>query len=312
MKLMQSIKASKLQYKLLLIVTVAMWGAAFPLMKNISYAVDSIPFIALRMTIATVALLIINAKNLKKITKKMIISGAIYGVLLTFSSFFQVQGIRFTTATNAGFIGTTYVIFMPLFVFALTRKKPTKRTIVGIVIVVLGLLFICGIVSISPIGISMTSLNVGDLLTLAFSLLTCIYLLVGDHMTKKFDVCLITFVHAAFAALSAWIIMPFSGQTTMNLSNPTILLSVIYCGVFSCALGYLFTLIAQKHLDPTTTSIFWSIEPVFVMIFAAIIPDMFGNVEYPTVISLIGGILVLTGVAITSFIKPKPACHPQC
>lgn len=296
-------KNGTLQYKLLLILTVAMWGAAFPLMKNIATAVDSIPFIALRMTVAAVALFFINIKQLKGITKGMLLSGALYGVLLTFSSFFQVQGIRFTTATNAGFIGTTYVIFMPVFVYALTRQKPTKRTVFGIGVVVIGLLFICGIIQVAPFGISMSSLNIGDLLTLVFSLLTCVYLLVGDRMTKKYNVSLITFVHVIFAALSAWIIMPFSGQTTMALSSIVIVASILYCGVFSCALGYLFTLIAQKHLDPTTTSIFWAIEPVFVVLFAAVIPDMYGKLEYPTWTSLIGGVLILTGVAITSIVK---------
>ncbi len=293
-------KDNKFKYKLLLVLTVAMWGAAFPLMKNISNAVDSVPFIALRMTVSTITLFILCFKQLNKITKKMIVGGAVYGALLAFSSFFQVQGIRFTTATNSGFIGTTYVMFMPFFVYLLFKRKPTRYTVAGISVIVAGLLLICGIISLSPLAFSFSALNIGDLLTLIFSLLTCIYLLVGDYMTTKYDVMLITFVHSGFSAVIAWIAMPVFGQYRMELSNPSILLSVLYCGVFACALGYLFTLIAQKHLDPTTTSIFWSIEPVFVVIFAAIIPDMFGNREYPTLSSLIGGALILAGVAITS------------
>lgn len=293
-------KSDSVKYKMLLVLTVAMWGAAFPLMKNISNAVDSIPFIALRMSVATAALFLLNIKNLGRITKKILISGAVYGALLTFSSFFQVQGIRFTTAANSGFIGTTYVMFMPFFVYFLFKKKPAKHTVFGILIIILGLLFICGIITLSPFGFSMSALNAGDLLTLVFSLLTCIYLLVGDYMTTRYDVMLITFVHAGFSAICAWIIMPFSGQYKMDIGNVTILLSVLYCGIFSCALGYLFTLIAQKHLDPTTTSIFWSIEPVFVVVFAAIIPDMYGNAELPTISSLLGGALILAGVAVTS------------
>jgi len=292
-----------LAYKLLLILTVAMWGAAFPLMKNISNAVDSIPFIALRMTIASITLLIINIKLLKGVTKKMLLSGAIYGALLTFSSFFQVQGLRFTTTTNSGFIGTTYVIFMPFFVYALFKKKPTLQTVLGIIIVVTGLFLICGILTLTPFSFSGSSLNIGDLLTLIFSILTCVYLLWGDFMARKYNVSIITFVHVFFAAIFSWIILPFSQQRHMDLSNNTILLSVIYCGVFSSALGYLFTLIAQSKLDPTTTSIFWSIEPVFVVLFAAVIPDMYGKYEYPTISSLIGGTLILSGVFVTSVIK---------
>lgn len=297
-----------LKYKLLLILTVAMWGAAFPLMKNISTAVDSVSFIALRMTVATAVLLLINLKSIKKISWKMIMSGAIYGVMLTFSSFFQVQGLKFTTATNSGFIGTTYVIFMPLFVYLLFKRKPTKRILFGIGIVVLGLLFICGIVTLSPFAVSMTAINMGDILTLIFSVLTCIYLLVGDFMAKKYDVALITFVHAFFAAAFAWIVLPFTGEFKMDFSNNMVVIGVIYCGVFSCALGYLFTLIAQKNLDPTTTSIFWSLEPIFVMIFAAIIPDMFGKFEYPTIASVLGGMLILIGATVASYErKPKQA-----
>lgn len=289
-----------LKYQLLLVLTVAMWGAAFPIMKNILNHVDSISFIALRMTIATVVLLLINLKKLGRISRKMIVSGAIYGGILAFSSFFQVEGLKSTSAVNSGFIGTTYVVFMPFFVYFLFGKKPSKKNAAGILTVVLGLLFICGIIKLSPFSFNLTAFNIGDLLTLIFSILTCVYLLYGDKMAGLYDAALITMVHTFFAAIFAWIFTFASPQTQIEIPNPTILLSILYCGVFSCALGYLFTLTAQRHLDPTTTSVFWALEPVFVIFFAAVIPDMNGNVELPTYLSIIGGVLVLLGVWVTS------------
>ena len=38
--------------------------------------------------------------------------------------------------------------------------------------------------------------------------------------------------------------------------------------IFSTALGYIFQLVAQKHVNATTTAVILSLEPVFSAIFA--------------------------------------------
>jgi len=80
----------------------------------------------------------------------------------------------------------------------------------------------------------------------------------------------------------------------LNLSKKHIFLIIIY-GVFMMALGHVFTLLGQQHIDSGLASIIFSFFPLAVMLISAIIIP---KDEPFTLKKLLGTLLGLTGIAL--------------
>ena len=65
---------------LLLLGVVAVWGATFSLVKDSLNAASPLLFNLLRMTLAAIALAIVNRRHLRHITRRTLTAGAIVGL----------------------------------------------------------------------------------------------------------------------------------------------------------------------------------------------------------------------------------------
>ena len=99
----------KYRYELMLLVTAAIWGLTFPVMKYIGHDIDAVTFLAVRFTLAAFVLLFMCRKQLQKISQGMLVSSALIGFLYAFHSFLQTEGLRYTTPANSSFITSTSV-----------------------------------------------------------------------------------------------------------------------------------------------------------------------------------------------------------
>ena len=82
----------------------ALWGLAFPVTKFAGGAVDSVSFLLLKFLIASIVTALLSVKKLKEIKEpKMVLSCLLLGMLFATHSFFQVEGLRYTSAANSGF-----------------------------------------------------------------------------------------------------------------------------------------------------------------------------------------------------------------
>lgn len=284
-----------MKYELLAVCSAAMWGMAFPVTKFVGGAVDSISMLMLKFLIASLFLTGISIKKLKKIRgTKMIISSILLGLLLVAHSFFQTEGLRYTSSANSGFITSMNVLFVPFFAFLFFRNKPSKNVVIGLAVIVVGFLFISGIVSVAPFAIHLTKINYGDFLTLICAILTALYYVFQNMLSAKYDeesVNIVHFIAAFFGTLVIWIFSP----KTMALGTPSVLLGILYCGIFAGGIAFLFLAKAQAKVEASKVAILCGLEPVFATLFATFIPDIDGNTETITLSVIIGGCLILFG-----------------
>ena len=67
------------------------------------------------------------------------------------------------------------------------------------------------------------------------------------------------------------------------------------------ALAFSAQILVQKDTTPSHAALIFTMEPLFALFFALIIPDSKGNVENLTLISGIGCFLILSGTVISEF-----------
>ncbi|RYD03957.1 hypothetical protein N752_17900 [Desulforamulus aquiferis] len=84
-------------------------------------------FIGIRFAIAFLFLGLIYWRRLLNLSPSAIKAGIIIGIFLFAGYAFQTVGLKYTTASNAGFITGLAVILVPLFSAIVSRKFPVRQ-----------------------------------------------------------------------------------------------------------------------------------------------------------------------------------------
>lgn len=280
-----------MKYKLMLVGCAAFWGLAFPVMRMIGESIDSLSFLAVRFTLATLLLVLIFLPKLKEIKPSMLLPCFGVGHLMALHSFLQVEGLHYTSSANSSFITSTNVIFVPIFMYLFFRQKPTKNIIIGLISIVIGFFFISGMVSLSPFGIQKFTFNFGDFLTLLCAIFTALYMIVFNKLAVKYDESLVNLLHMGGAAVGMWVLCLIKGSISIDITDSSAVVGILYCGMFASALGFWLLSKAQAKLDASTVAVLCSLEPIFATVFAALIWR-----EPITVVTALGGAFILYGV----------------
>ena len=107
-----------------LIITAAIWGFAFVVVKDSLDYIGSFYMVAIRFSIAAIGMGLIFFKKIKLIDKKHLVMGAVTGFFLYFAYIVQTVGCFYTTAGKNAFLTTVYVILIPLIAWPLYKKRP--------------------------------------------------------------------------------------------------------------------------------------------------------------------------------------------
>lgn len=255
-----------------LILTAAIWGFAFVIVKDSLDYVGSIWMIAFRFTIAAVVLALIFFKKFKMLSKKILLEGAFLGFLLFMAYLMQTIGCFYTTAGKNAFLTAVYVVFIPIIMWPLTKKRPRWYVFLA------ALMCLTGIGLLALTGGNGGSVNVGDILTLICGLFYALHIIFVSRTGQKDDPVLLTILQFAFAAVFAWCLSPFIKNPKINgpfpldqLAQPMVIMSMLYLGLFSTALAFLMQNVCLKFVAAPLASLFLSLESVFGVLFSTFI-----------------------------------------
>ncbi len=278
-----------------LIITTIIWGSAFVVMKNSVDIISPTYLLALRFTIASIALVAVFFKRLKLVTKTEILCGSLLGVFLFVSYLLQTYGVKYTTASKNAFITTLYVIIVPFLHWFFNKKRPSVNNIGAAVIAVFGL----ALISLE----GDLSINIGDLLTLFCGLFFAFHIVFVDRYTNHHDPVRLTVIQMVTAAIFSWVLAPImEGTQDFTVINGSMLIGLLYLGIFSTMICFLLQNVGQKHLSPNTTSIILSFEAVFGLVFSVIFLE-----EEVTPKLMAGCILLFSSVILSEYQRKKKA-----
>lgn len=272
-----------------LIITV-IWGSSFILMKNLLDYTPVFAYLAIRFLLASIVICLLFFRRLKNINRASIKWGILTGLTLFGGMALQVTGLKYTTASNSGFITGLNVVMVPVFSAVFLKKKPPSHAVAGVLMAATGLFFLTG-------GVQFR-FNKGDFLTLLCAV--CFALLIifidrGNSKTDPVQLAIIQISSAAVMFLMVWCIQGFA----LPVVNSTLVTTVLYTGVLGTAFAFGVQTVAQKYTSPTRTALIITCEPVFAAIFASIIPNSAGVTEKPGMYTIIGCVLVFGGMILS-------------
>lgn len=281
----------KIRADLILLAITIVWGASFPLMKIMLDYVPAYAYLSMRFLLAAVVLAAIFHKNLLKINRRVLLYGCIIGVFMFGGMAFQVVGLYTTSASNSGFITGLNVVMVPLFAAVMLKKRPDRASFIGITVAFIGLFFLSG-------GLSF-NFNEGDFLTFLCAICWAFQIIFIDKFTQSEDAALLAIIQLAFIGIASsafWV--TFDTGKPLEI-NGTVIGIILFTAVLGSALAFGGQTIAQKDTTPAHTALILTAEPVFAAMFAMIIPNAQGVTEMPSLIKIVGCLLILSGMLVS-------------
>lgn len=276
-----------IQAEIYLLGIVIIWGATFAIVKGILDQIMPFTFLAYRFFWAAFILGLIFWKRLKNIDKIILGKGFLIGIFLFLGFTFQTVGLKYTTATKAGFITGLSVVLVPIISHFFIREKISKNSIRGVILAFMGLWFLN--------YNSSFIFNFGDFLVLLCAVSFAMHIISVGLYTRKVDYVLLVIVQLTTVFVLSFLMALFFERPGIHLYYPSgVWWSIILTGIFATALAFYMQNKFQRYSTATKTAIIFSGEPIFAAIFAYLLLG-----EKVGLIAWIGGLLIIFGMIIS-------------
>jgi drug/metabolite transporter (DMT)-like permease len=197
----------------------------------------------------------------------------------------QQAGLLTTTAGNAGFITSLYVVIVPFVMLIAWRERP------GWLAVLAALLAAVGAFLLSTGG--GFRLGSGDVLELVGALFWSFHVVLLGKFAYKFDAISFSAGQLLLGSLLNFAAAGLFERSGIALPLP-LLGAIVYTAVVSLGLGYTLQIWGQKHTPPTDAAIILSLESVFAVLGAWLVLD-----ERLSPVQILGCVIILAAVILS-------------
>ena len=274
------------KYNIYMVIATIFFGMTYVLTKICLNYSTELHIISFRFLIAFVVSLIFLQRKIFPIKIREILYSLILSVLLFLVFITMTIGVKYTTATNASFLISLSVIFIPFFSWIFNKEKPKKNIFIVLIIALMGIMLLTLDKNLE--------LHIGDILCLICSFLFSFHVLITERFVKNNNpITLGVLQFGGVAILSFLVQYPIEKFTLPK--DEKFWISLLILSVFCTALAYIIQTVSQKKLSSTLIGFILSLEPIFSGIFGYFILN-----EYLTFQQYVGAFLLLISVIYVS------------
>ena len=268
---------------LMLMMITVFWGSSYVLTKVGLGTLGPFSLTALRFIIAFGVSAPVFGRNIIDADKKTYKYAFILAVIL-FAVFMSMTfGLEHTSASNAGFLVSLSVVFIPIISFLVLKQRIEKKAIVGVCLAVIGI----ALLTLD----TRLQVNPGDILCLLCALLFAVHVVVTGIFTRHVDSIALGVLQLGFVAVFAAAFSLAAERMTLPGDFRSWLV-VLALSILCTAVGYIVQTTAQQHTTATHTGLILSLEPVFSAVFSYIIlKEILAPRAYAGAAILLAGVL---------------------
>lgn len=281
--------------KLILLLTAAIWGSAFVVLKDAISDVPTFFVLAFRFLLGAATLALLFFKSFKRFSLKVLLKGSLTGVAVAAAYALQTIGLEHTTPGINAFLTAVYCVITPFMMWAITRRRPSVFRFAAAAVCFAGI----GLVSVGSIG-GFTFMGEG--LTLIAGLFFALQIVMIDRLLAGEDAMLFTI----WELFSCGVIMAVVYLAT-EADEPLILdggawWRLIYLAVVATAGALGMMTFGVKYSSSVAGALIMSLESVFGVAFSLI----FGY-ESATAQTAIGFAVIFVAIVIGEAGEPLAA-----
>ncbi|MBE0683842.1 MAG: DMT family transporter [Anaerolineales bacterium] len=280
----------RLKADITLFIISIIWGSAFVAQRVAGQVGSVYIFNGVRYLLAALVVLPFAFRSFKNANSKLsngqIKWMAVAGVFLFIASAFQQAGMVYTTAGNAGFITSLYVVLIPIILFTFWGERSHRLFIIAVVLALVGAFLL------STGG--EFSLHLGDSLELIGAFFWAAHVIVLGKFASKFES--MSFSVGQLAVCGALNLGIGIFVEPMPLFNSNLLFAIAYTAFLSLGLCYTLQIWAQRHTPPADAALILSLESVFAVVSGWLLLD-----ERLAPIQIFGAFLIFAAVVLSQF-----------
>jgi drug/metabolite transporter (DMT)-like permease len=249
-----------LKAHLLLLAATFVWGSTFIVIKNALADASPLVFNAVRMAIAAIVLCAIFFRQLRSLPVGALRAGFELGTLMWLGYEFQTAGLLYTSASKSAFLTGVSVVLVPLLLAVFWRRHVNRYTLAGVVAAFIGLYLLC----VPPHqGLSLASLNRGDLLTLGCAVAFAFQIIVLGRSAQHYGFAHLVPIEITVCAFWMILSIPVADRHAFIHFAPAMLWSLAVTALLGTVGCFIVQAWAQRFTPPTHTALIFSLEPVF-------------------------------------------------
>ncbi len=282
----------RLKADLTLLIVSIIWGSAFVAQRVAGQMGSVYLFNGARYLLAALVVLPLALRVKRKDKPSWTMSRDQYkwmivaGFLLFLGSAFQQAGMVYTTAGNAGFITSLYVVLVPIALFFVWGEKPHWMSIAAV-----------GLAGVGAFLLSTGGrfeVKAGDALELLGALFWTFHVIVLGKFASKFEAMSFS-VGQLFVCAILNLGVGIFAEPMMTFNWP-LMFAIAYTAFFSLGLCYTLQVWAQRHTPPADAALILSLESVFSVISGWLILN-----EKLVLIQIFGCVLIFIAVVLSQF-----------
>jgi drug/metabolite transporter (DMT)-like permease len=207
------------------------------------------------------------------------------GTILFLAGALQQAGLLTTTAGNAGFITSLYVVIVPFVLLIGWRERPHWLAVIAVILAGAGAFLLS-----TGGGFKLGS---GDALELAGAFFWSLHVVLLGKFASNFDAISFSAGQLLIGSLLNFAAATLFERSRIALPFP-LLGAIVYTALISLGLGYTLQIWGQKHTPPTDAAIILSLESVFAVLGAWLVLN-----ERLSRLQVLGCVIILLAVILS-------------
>ena len=239
----------------LLVWNALIWGATFVVVKSALAGISPLYFLALRFSLATIALLVLfrgvgkGARDWKSVGAGVLIGSLLFAGYLT-----QTLGLRLTSAPKSAFITGLCSVLVPVLAAVAYRIRPQVAEVAGLLVATVGM-------ALMTLNGSIGAISRGDLLTLACAFAFAAHIVTLGHYSGTVSFELLSVTQIATSAVWSWALLWWMEKPHVEW-RPSVVCAILVTGLLATALAFTIQAWAQRYTTSTRTALIYMLEPV--------------------------------------------------
>jgi drug/metabolite transporter (DMT)-like permease len=285
-----------------LILTTMLWGFAFVAQKTAMDSLGPLTFSGVRYLLGGLCVLPLAIWEYRRTNRPIARREwgpiAVIALSFFFGVWLQQAGITLTSVTNAGFLTSLYVLFVPFMALAVLRRRPHPIVWAGMPLALIGVYLLN--------GARLDTFNLGDLLVIASALAWGVQILLIGIVSER------TGLPVTISAICFFATALLAGAGGLAFEAPRLegifasWIEILYGGILSTAVAFTLQAVAQQYVPPANAAIILSAEGLFAAIGGALLlHERLPWLGYVGAAMIFGAIVMVE--AIPALRRPTPA-----
>ncbi|UCF66128.1 MAG: DMT family transporter [Acidobacteriota bacterium] len=244
-----------------------LWGATFPVTRELVRHVSPITLNAARFVLAALVLVPFALSFARGLRGRLVIQAALpwglaLGALLAGGYATQSAGLQYIGAARSAFLTAFYVLLTPLIEWTMLRRRPAPAAIAGAATAMVGIALLSGASSMR------ITLGAGDWLTLLCALLFAAQIVLMTAALRRFPSLPLLVTEITVCGLLSVLAAPVMETQRWGFSLP-ILAGLLFLALIATAFVFALQNYGQRRTTPTRAAVLFASEPLWAALIAA-------------------------------------------